>query len=128
MQLDDVLERNKAGWSESLGHSPESPPRTEMLALREASRESRGFSGQSFPHLSASAVPWHHNVLTVALRALLVNCTVLGFKPQPGEQPLELGPSTPQGFEAKHLICQSVRWSGQRSALAQASSDLVSGK
>lgn len=78
--------------------------------------------------LSASAVPWHHDVLTVVLRALLVSCTVLGFKPKPGEQPLELGPSTPQGFEAKHLICQRVRWSGQCSALAQASSDLVSGK
>lgn len=60
MQLDDVLEQNKAGWSESLGHSPESPPRTEILALTEASRESRGFSGQSFPHLSAFLPPQFH--------------------------------------------------------------------
>lgn len=43
MQLNDVLEQNKSGWSESLGPSLESLPWLEMLAAEKGIRERQEF-------------------------------------------------------------------------------------
>jgi len=44
VQLNDVLEQNKPGWSESVGHSSEPLPRLEMLVAEQGIMEWQGMT------------------------------------------------------------------------------------
>lgn len=50
MQLNDVLEQNKPGWSESLGHSLESLPWLEVLAAEKGIMERQGIQVTDLRH------------------------------------------------------------------------------
>lgn len=56
MQLNDVLEQNKPGWSESLAHSLESLPWLEMLATEKGVTERQEIQVADLRHFIRSPI------------------------------------------------------------------------